>query len=191
MASLGLPAFESPAPKPNKDALFRILESVVTTNERLAGQDDKISQTARLPPAVSTAVTAAPRFSSASAAWQEAEHPDMYDVDVPQRPTSSDDKTFSGLFSSGAFATDLALRLRIKSSTHLIFSSRGGHNLHVNRIVRMSDYHTSAIAQSSNQTTYVNLHLPRVSVISSRIFAAAVALGLITVSPTLLRKHTN
>lgn len=103
MASLGLPAFESPAPKPNKDALFRILESVVTTNERLAGQDDKVSQTARLPPAVSTAVTAAPRFCNSSAAWQEAEHPDMYDVDVPLRPTSSDDKTFSGLFSSGAF----------------------------------------------------------------------------------------
>jgi hypothetical protein len=111
MVSLGLPAFESPAPKPNKDALHRILESVVTTNERLAGQDDRTTQAARLPAATSQIVTAPPRFCSTAASWQDADHPDMYDVDAPPRAASSDDKAFSGLFSSGAHA--LCFRLRV------------------------------------------------------------------------------
>ena len=123
MASLGLPAFESPAPKPNKDALHRILESVVTTNERLAGQDDRIAQTAR-PPAVSQVVTAAPRFCSAAAPWQHAEHPDMYDVDVAAMAPGSDDKTFSRLFSSGLYVIHPAFA-HTSSSADFIFSFRG------------------------------------------------------------------
>jgi hypothetical protein len=105
MASLGLPAFESPAPRPNKNALHRILESVVTTNERLAGQDDKIPQTSRILPAVPQFAASAPRFRSAAASWQDAEDPNMYDVHVPVRAASADDASFSGLFSSGALTT--------------------------------------------------------------------------------------
>jgi hypothetical protein len=108
MASLGLPAFESPAPRPNKDALHRILESVVTTNERLAGQDEKIPQTSRILPAVPQFVASAPRFRSAAASWQDAEDPNKYDVDVPVRATTADDTSFSGLYSSGALTTLLA-----------------------------------------------------------------------------------
>ncbi len=111
MASYGLPAFESPAVRPNKDALHRILESVVTTNERLAVQEDKVPQTARPPPSVSQVVTAVPRFRSASASWQDAENPDMYDVDVPTRSTNMVDKSFSGLFSSGAHTIWFALSI--------------------------------------------------------------------------------
>ena len=121
MVSLGLPAFESPAPKPNKDALHRILESVVTTNERLAGQDDRITQAARLPAAMTQIITAAPRFCSAAASWQDADHPDMYDVDAPVRASSSDDRAFSGLFSSGAHAFSFSLCvLKASSSSHFL-----------------------------------------------------------------------
>jgi len=107
MASLGLPAFESPAPRPNKDALHRILESVVTTNERLDRDEDRVAPTVPPPPAP-LVVLAAPRFRSAGASWQDTDDPNMYDVDVPMRATGASNRSFSGLFSSGAHAADAA-----------------------------------------------------------------------------------
>ena len=122
MASLGLPAFESPAPRPNKNALHRILESVVTTNERLAGQDDKIPQTSRILPAVPQFAALVPRFRSATASWQDAEDPNMYDVHVPARAASADDASFSGLFSSGALASLLAFSHTLCISSSVVQS---------------------------------------------------------------------
>jgi hypothetical protein len=115
MASYGLPAFESPAPRPNKDALHRILESVVTTNERLAGQEDRMPHTMRPSSSASQALTAAPRFRSAAAAWQDNDNPNIYDVDVPVRTTNSGvEKCFLGLFSSGAHAVDSEFALALE-----------------------------------------------------------------------------
>jgi hypothetical protein len=103
MASYGLPAFESPAPRANKDALHRILESVVTTNERLAGQEDRAPAAARRPPAAPQLVAAVPRFRGSAASWQGAGEADMYDVHAPPRALDGTaDANFSGLFSSGA-----------------------------------------------------------------------------------------
>ena len=119
MASYGLPAFESPAPRPNKDALHRILESVVTTNERLAGQEDRMLPTVRPTTSTSQLVMAAPRFRSAAASWQDADNPNVYDVDVPMRATNNTvDKCFSGLFSSGAHTVDLKFACPRSQSSH-------------------------------------------------------------------------
>jgi hypothetical protein len=130
MASYGLPAFESPAPRPNKDALHRILENVVTTNERLAVQEDKLPQTVRPPLSVQQAVTPVPRFRSATTSWQDAENPDMYDVDVPVRANNTADKSFSGLFSSGAHTNSHFACALVQA--HNYFSPRGRFKPHLN-----------------------------------------------------------
>ena len=133
MASLGLPAFESPAPRPNKDALHRILESVVTTNERLDREEDRVPPAVRPPPASTPQVVlTAPRFRSAGASWQEADDPNMYDVNVPMRATNADDKSFSGLFSSGAHFTDVTFASGCCALTDIILSVRGWQQ-HVNQ----------------------------------------------------------